>query len=177
MIHITDVPSSIYLWSWMNNVVIAYNHVRCPCLVDVNISTICDRLDCSLVRHMSGAQSQVCPSGKRELSLHSVRGAQIRRQEIRDGRMFLCLSRWYLAHADQNAYRSMTDTGMHNLGRSARCGRLDRRAKHVISDFPAMSAKSAHVRGRLDGGFMCWLPNEPSSIDGNVAVRDGHTLA
>ena len=73
----------------------------------------------------------------------------------RNGRVFLCLSCLYLAHADRNAARNIEDAGICNLGRPARRGKIALRAKHTISDFPATLAGSAHVKGRLDAEGSC----------------------
>ena len=73
----------------------------------------------------------------------------------RDGRVFLCLSCRHFAHADQNAACNMEDAGMRSLDRPVRRGRLALLAKHTISDFPAMPAGSAHVKGCLDAEGSC----------------------
>ena len=70
--------------------------------------------------------------------------------ESRRGRAFTCVACGHLCHADRNAGANIQAAGMRKIGRNARRGRLKLRHELRVSTLPAVTAGSAHVKGRLD---------------------------
>ena len=70
--------------------------------------------------------------------------------ESRRGRVFTCVACGHLCHADRNAGANIQAAGMRRIGRNARRGGLKLRHEPMVSTLPAVTAGSAHVKGRLD---------------------------